>query len=177
VENAMTTKRLSDEETIALRRLLEIEKVRKVMLLYSHLMDMRDWDAMAQLYADDAVGEWGVYGTWQGRAQIHRQLVDGHLGRLPYDGFHCTTNVWVELTSPRTAISRCYLIDVWPSDVLGPVSHAGYPENPVLMYAVYDNDYEKVGADWLIARSTIGMIWPKRIVPEAFPRDMAALAI
>lgn len=176
MEDVLKGEAFSGAEIVALRQLLEIEEVRKVMLLYAHLMDSRDWDAMAQLYTEDAVGEWGPYGTWHGRAQIHRQLVDGHLGRLPYDGFHCITNVWAELTGPRTAVSRCYLTDVWPSDVTGPISHAGYPQNPVLIYAIYDNDYVKNASGWQIARSRIAVIWPERIVPEAFPRDLAALA-
>lgn len=160
------------EEICELRRLLEIEKVRKIVLLYSHLMDARDWSAMAQLYAEDAICAWGPYGECQGRATIERMLVDAHVGRLPYDGLHCTTNALVELTGPDTAVSRSYLTDVWPSEVMGPITHAGYPQNPVLLYAVYENDYRKIVGEWKITRSAIQFVWPERVVSADFPRPM-----
>ena len=77
---------LSPEEISQLRKLLEVEKVRKVAQLYSHLMDSRDWTAMSQLYAEDAVCDWGPYGKLEGRDAIRDQLAAAHHGRLPYDG-------------------------------------------------------------------------------------------
>lgn len=161
----------SASEIAELRRLLEIEKVRKLAQLYSHLMDSRDWDAMASLYAEDAVCEWGPYGSLQGREAIRQQLIAAHPERLPYDGMHITTNLWVELTGPKTAASRNYLTDMWPSDEIGPISHKGYPANPVILYAIYENDYRKRGEDWQISRSQIQFVWPQRIVSDDFPRE------
>lgn len=170
------TGQFTREEIQDLRDLLELEKIRKSVLLYSHFMDSRNWDAMAQLYAEDAVCEWGPYGHFEGRERIHRQLVDAHLDRIPYDGFHCTTNVWAELSGPDTARSRCYLIDVWPSDVIGPISHPGYPENPILLYAIYENEHRRIDGEWKITRSEIHFSWPKRVVGDDFPRPMPSQA-
>jgi hypothetical protein len=158
------------EEIAELRKLLDLEKIRKLAQLYSHLMDARDWDAMAQLYAEDAVCEWGPYGSLKGRENIRKQLIDAHPGRLPYDGMHITTNLVVELTGPGTAISRNYLTDMWPSDEIGPITHDGYPANPVVLYAIYENNYRKIGPDWKISRSQIQFVWPARITSEGFPR-------
>ena len=165
---------LTSEEVAALRRLLETEKIRKLAQLYSHYMDGRDFAAMAGLYTEDALCEWGPYGTWRGREAIRRALVDGHPGRIPYDGLHVTTNLWVELTGQDTAVSRNYLTDVWPDGEEGPISHAGYPANPVILYAIYDNDYRKAGGEWKIARSAIQFVWPRRLTSEGFPRKLAA---
>jgi hypothetical protein len=165
------------EEVAELRKLLEVEKVRKIVQLYSHYMDGRKWKELSELYAEDAVGAWGPYGTWNGRAAIYKALVDAHVGRLPYDGFHVTTNVWVEVTGPDTAISRTYLTDMWPATELGPISHPNYPGNPVLLYAVYENDYKKVGGAWKISRSAINFTWPVRAVHEGFPRAVKPAAI
>lgn len=162
----------SREEIAELRELLEVEKVRKVAQLYSQHMDGRDWAAMAELYAEDAVCDWGPYGSLQGRQQIHDQLVAAHPGRLPYDGFHITSNLWVEMTGPDTAMSRNYLTDMWPAEERGPICHEGWPANPVILYAIYENDYRKIGGDWKISRSAIQFIWPSRIVAEDFPRAM-----
>jgi hypothetical protein len=160
------------EEITELRKLLDLEKIRKLAQLYSHLMDARDWDAMAQLYAEDAVCEWGPYGSLTGRENIRKQLIDAHPGRLPYDGMHITTNLWAEITGPGTAISRNYLTDMWPSEEIGPISHPGYPANPVVLYAIYENEYRKIGADWKISRSQIQLVWPARITSEGFPRSI-----
>lgn len=165
------------EEIAELRRLLEIEKVRKLAQLYSHLMDSRDWDAMARLYAEDAVCEWGPYGSLAGRENIRKQLIAAHPGRLPYDGMHITTNLWVELTGPNSARSRNYLTDMWPSDEIGPISHPGYPANPVVLYAIYENEYRKTGPDWQISRSEIHFVWPQRITSQEFPRHLQPTAI
>src|SRR4051812_32125023 len=113
------------DEVAELRKLLEIEKVRKVVTLYSHYMDGRKWKELSELYTEDAVGAWGPYGTWNGRAAIYKALVDAHQGRVPYDGFHITTNAWVDLTGADTAVSRTYLTDMWPAEDLGPISHPG----------------------------------------------------
>jgi hypothetical protein len=165
------------EEISDLRKLLEVEKVRKVAQLYSQLMDARDWAAMAQLYAEDAVCEWGPYGRLHGRDNIHKQLVAAHIGRLRYDGLHITTNLWVEMTGPDAAISRNYLTDMWPAEERGPISHDGWPANPVLLYAIYENDYQKIGADWKISRSAIQFVWPERTTAEGFPRAMTPSSI
>jgi hypothetical protein len=160
------------QEITELRRLLDVEKVRKVAELYSHLMDGRDWEAMAELYAHDAVCEWGPYGSLKGRENIREQLIAGHPGRLPYDGLHITSNLWVEITGADTAVSRNYLTDMWPSDEIGPISHDGYPFNPIVLYAIYENDYRKREDEWLISRSRIQFVWPERIVSEDFPRAL-----
>jgi SnoaL-like domain len=151
---------LTEQEVAELRKLLEVERIRKVMQLYSHYFDARDWDGFVNLYTQDAVCEWGPYGTWHGHEQMRPVLVDGHAGRLSYDGFHSTTNFWVELTGPESAVSRSYLTDIWETD----------SEKPVVWYAMYENEYKKIEGDWKISRSVIQWIWPKRIVSEDLPR-------
>src|SRR5579863_3103266 len=157
------------EEIVELRKLLDIEKIRKAKLLYSHLMDGRDYDGLAQLYAEDAVGEWGPFGTWHGRAAIHERMLTEYSGGLPYDGLHFTTNMWVELTGPTTAISRCYLHDV--------LNEPNPRTNPVIYFAIYDEDWEKIAGEWKIKRSRIQFLWPERLPYEGFPRPMAVTAI
>ena len=78
------------EEIKELRSLLEIEKIRKVKNLYSHLMDSRELEAMVELYTEDAIGEWGPSGTRPragGNPASLRKSYEG--GRLA--GLHFTT--------------------------------------------------------------------------------------
>ncbi len=153
---------LTSEEVAELRKLLDIERIRKVMQLYSHLFDSRDWNGFMDLYLDDAVCEWGHLGTWHGREQILPRLVEGHRDRLPYDGFHMTTNLWVDVTGPDTARSRSYLLDVWETA----------SDDPIVGYATYEHDYKKINGEWKISHTVIEWIWPKRVVTDDYPRAL-----
>ncbi len=152
------------DEIADLRRLLEIEKIRKVKLYYSHLMDMRDIDALIEICTDDCVCEYGPYGVWRGRQEIldgwRAVFKDG----IPYGGFHATTNQWIELTSPTTAVSRCYLHDI--------INEPDPRTNPVTWYGVYDEDYVKIDGVWKMSFCRLEFLWPKRQVSDQFPRPM-----
>ena len=59
------------DEMQELRELLEKEKIRKLKQLYSHLMDNGQIDALADIFTEDAVCEFGPeYGNWEGRETI-----------------------------------------------------------------------------------------------------------
>jgi hypothetical protein len=158
----------SAEEIQELRKLLEIEKIRKVKSMYSHLMDSRDIDALVQIVAEDAVCEFGPYGTWTGRDVIHKGWAAVFKDAIPYGGFHATTNMWIEMTGPTTAMSRTYLHDI---------SNEPDPRaNPVVWYGIYDEDYVKVDGQWKIKYCRLQFLWPKRLVADDFPRPMTPTA-
>jgi hypothetical protein len=48
---------------------------------------------------------------------------------------------------------------------------------PVIWFAIYDEDYEKLADEWKIKRSQLQFLWPKRVVHPNFPRPMARSAI
>ena len=152
------------DEIGELRKLLEIEKIRKKKLLYSQLMDSLDLEGFSDLYTEDAVADWGPAGTWHGRAEIFEQIKIAYEGRGSYDGFHITTNLWIEMTGEGAASSRCYLfgVDARPNPRV----------NPTASFAVYEEDWVRVGSDWKINRHRIFFLWPERHVPEDFPRLM-----
>ena len=95
---------------------LEIEKIKKLRVLYSHYFDSNDLESMAALFTDDVICEYGKYGTWVGKEELlnnykaaHARHDLFHNGSYPY--MHIITNQWVELTGPETAEGRCYLFD------------------------------------------------------------------
>ncbi len=155
------------DEIVELRKLLEIEKIRKVKNFYSHLMDMRDIDALIKICTDDCVCEYGPYGVWRGRKEIYDGWKAVFAGGVPYGGFHATTNQWIELTSPTTAVSRCYLHDI--SNEPDPRS------NPVVWYGVYDENYVKIDGEWKMSFCRLEFLWPKRQVSDEFPRTMPGI--
>lgn len=161
----MSDQPLSANELRELRTLLEIEKVKKVKLLYSQLMDARDIDGLINIVTDDCVCEYGPYGVWRGRQEIYDGWMAVFKGQLPYAGFHVTTNHWVELVSPTSAKCRSYLIDI--------VHEPDPRTDPVIWYGIYDEDYAKKDGQWKMSFCRLEFLWPKRLVSDAFPRPMS----
>ncbi len=145
---------LTREEVAEVRRYLEVQKIRKKKeVLYSHLMDGRDPNAWAELFTEDATGDWGKYGNPRGREEIRLKL-QYKLDQPQYSGFHMTTNYWIELTSDTTATGRSYLQDV---------SMAPRPnQHPVVEFGVYEEDWVKIDGDWKIKHHRCFFFWPVR---------------
>ena len=153
---------LTAEELAAVRTLLEIEKIRRKKLLYSHLMDSNRHEEFAELYTEDAIGEWGPFGTWHGRDKILERIKFQFEGKQPFNWLHMTTNLGIELTGPDTAVSRCYLQDV--------ITEADKRTSPTAWFAIYEEDWLKVDGDWKIKHHRIHFLWPSRELSSGFPR-------
>jgi hypothetical protein len=155
----------TDEEVTELRRLLDIEKIRKLMQLYSHHIDAKDIDAAIDLFAEDAVGEWGSFGAGRGHAEI-RAIIDQSPERPIYQLMHCTTNFWIELTGPDSAMGRSYLINM------------DGPEYGGLKFlALYDYDFRRTAAGWKFSRARLNIMWPDQALEAGFPRPMPVSAL
>lgn len=147
---------LTNNEVQELRELLEIEKIRRLKQLYSHLMDSGQIDALADIFTEDAVCEFGPeYGKWEGRETIRTNYHDVFDGQISFYAMHHCTNHYVDLTGPTTATGRSYLLDV--------VTATDAEAQPIVWFGVYDEEYEKVGQQWLIKRCTLQFLWPKRM--------------
>ena len=157
------TEALSNEEITQFRELLEIEKIRKVKQLYSHLMDSHQIDALANLFTEDAVCEFGPeYGNWEGRETI-RTNYHGVFGEQDiFAAMHHCTNHYVDLTGPETATGRCYLIDV--------VTTAKPEDQPIVWFGLYDEDYLKVDGNWLIKKCSLQFLWPTKMTMPNFEK-------
>jgi hypothetical protein len=149
-------------EVSKLRELLEIEEIRKVRLLYSHLMDSHRIDELADLFTPDGVCVFGPYGRWEGRETIRANFwdVEGG-GHDTYRAIHNTCDHWVELTGPDSAVGRAYLIDV--------VTDRPPADHPLVVLGVYDEDYVKVDGAWKIAECRLQFIWPERNTSDGYP--------
>tara|TARA_B110000503_G_scaffold81092_1_gene124041 strand:+ start:1436 stop:1909 length:474 start_codon:yes stop_codon:yes gene_type:complete len=146
----------SPEEMSRLRRLLEVDAIRRLRLDYAFFMDLRDFDRMIELFTEDAVCEYGPYGSWHGKTTILENYKATFTGEraAPFTSLHVDTNHRVDLVSDTLAVGQCYLTDV--------ATHVAPTENPLVWYALYDEEYRKVEGEWKFARSSLQFFWPER---------------
>ena len=144
-----------------LRELLEIEKIHKLKMLYAHLMDSHQIDALADLFTEDAVCEFGPeYGNWEGRetirANYHGVFDEGD----QFGAMHHQANHFVDLTGPETATGRSYLLDV--------MTTVKPEEQPIVWFGLYDEEYRKTKGQWLISKCSLQFLWPQRMTMPDF---------
>ena len=147
--------------------LLEIESIRRQRMLFSFHLDAGELDALADLFVEDALCEFGPFGTWRGKAEIRRNYEPILKAVGGFRALHANTNHWVELAGPDKARGRVYLIDLIltrPKD-----------QQPIVWLGVYDEAYEKVEGTWKIARTSLQLMWPERHVSPEFPGDRAVV--
>ncbi|WP_293903165.1 nuclear transport factor 2 family protein [Phenylobacterium sp.] len=144
--------------------MLDIERIRKLRILYSYYLDAGEIDRLVALFTDDAVCEFGPFGVWEGVEMIaenYRRVMGPVIEKGPFQSLHANTNHWVEITGPDTALGRLYLIDL---------AFGGPPEtNPMVWLGVYDEAYTRVAGQWRIQRSGLQFMWPQRHVSDNFP--------
>lgn len=140
---------------------IQIEKIRRMRLEYSYYMDARDLDYVANLYTEDALCEFGPYGSWQGRDTILENFKQVFVGNLKpkFSSLHYNTNHLVWIDSETSARGVCYLLDI--------ETFRAADTNSILWHALYDEDYVKVDGNWKIQRSSLQFFWPERHVDEA----------
>ena len=149
-------KDLGAGEIAQLRKLLEIEAIKELRLRYNFFMDLRDLDQLITVFTEDALCEYGPYGSWTGKQEIlsnYQAVFSGDLA-APFSSFHPNANHRVQLISSELAEGQVYLIDF--------VTHVSAGENPLTWLALYDEEYRKIGREWKISRTSLQFFWPER---------------
>ncbi len=142
----------------AIQKLVEIEAIKEVRHLYSHYYDGQDVNALVDLFTDDAVCEFGPNfgGDWVGKGAIRDNFSKFAAGEGPqYGVMHAVTNPWIRLIDDELANGRWYLLDLRTTEGV---------ENPLILFGIYDDVYRKQNGRWLIHRTRIDFLWPKREV-------------
>ncbi len=159
---------LTEKEIERLREMIEIDDIKHTKLLYSHLMDTARFDDLSEIFTEDAVCEFGHYGTWEGRETIRKNYHQIEEGMPAFGAMHGTCDHLVELTGPDTATGRSYLFE--------PSTQKEASENPFIYLGVYDEEYRKVDGKWLVSLCTLHFFWPERNLtgdfPGAFPKAL-----
>ena len=138
------------------QRLIEIEAIKDIRNMYSHYFDGQRTDELADLFTEDAVCEFGAVfgGDWVGKAQIRSNYARFALGEgQEHSVMHAVTNPWIRLDSDDRARGRWYLLDLRTTPGV---------ENPLILFGIYDDLYHKVAGRWLIHRTRIDFLWPRR---------------
>ena len=139
----------------------EIQELRKLKQLYSHLMDSGQIDALANLFTEDAVCEFGPeYGNWEGRETIRTNYHDVFDAQDQFSAMHHITNHYIDMTGPDSAVGRSYLIDV--------VTTTSPEDQPIVWFGLYDEQYQKVDGNWLIKKCSLQFLWPSRMTMPEF---------
>jgi len=146
--------------------LLAVEEIKNLRNGYAAHLDSQEVDALAALFTEDAVCEFGEhYGTWRGRAEIatNYRAAMQHIGAT-FDAIHIMSNPWIRIQSPTTAVGRWYLMD-WATrqaPVNGLVTRTGH-DHPLMYLGMYEDDYRKVDGKWLISYTKLHFLWPDRV--------------
>lgn len=159
---------------MTLEDLLAIEEIRSLRAEYSAHFDTRNVAALAGLFTDDAVCEFGHYGEWRGLEQIRANYA-GVIAAIPapFDTLHVATNGLVRLRSPTTAAGRWYLMDLLPTQVPGVFETRGGHAQPLLYLGIYEDDYRKVDGRWRFAHVKLHFLWPNKTFTALRHPDLA----
>ncbi len=151
---------------MTLEEMLEIETIKQLRIKYSHYFDGKRIDELADLFTEDAVCEFGpdYGGDWEGKDTIRKNFAGYAVEEgVPFGVLHAVTNPLIELIDDTTAHGRWYLHDLRTTEGA---------DNPLILYGIYDDVYKKVFGKWLIYRTRIDFLWPKRHVGE--PREFSS---
>jgi len=146
--------------------LIAIEEIRNLRYGYAAHYDAQDIDALADVFTDDAVCDFGADygGIWQGREVIRRNYE--HWIREtgePFDSLHVVTNPWIRIAGPDMAWGRWYLLDLLTRQYAGSaLATRGGESNPLLWLAIYEDDYRREHGCWKIAYCKLSFLWPRR---------------
>ncbi|MDG1233080.1 MAG: nuclear transport factor 2 family protein [Pseudomonadales bacterium] len=141
---------------MTLEELLEKETIKEIRIKYSHYFDGKMVDDLADLFCEDAVCEFGpdYGGDWVGKETIRSNFASyAEREGPPFGVLHAVTNPLITLIDSTTACGRWYLHDLNTQEGV---------DNPLILYGLYDDVYKKVFGKWLIYRTKIDFLWPKR---------------
>ncbi len=139
-----------------LNRLLSLEAIRNLRVLYCHHLDSGRIESLTQLFTEDAVLQVDR-GCWRGRAEIHAGLSAAFAEydakqRGAYPFVHLVSNQWVELLDENRAEGRCHMQFL--------LTERTVEEKTLVLMGVYADEYARVDGQWLISRTRLDVIWP-----------------
>jgi ketosteroid isomerase-like protein len=139
----------------ALQELLARESIKELKHRYAHNLDALQFEALIALFTDDAICEFGSYGTWSGIEAIRRgyQIEIDKVRGTEYPFMHAVSSPVIEFTAANHARARWYLIEMGTTpDVTG---------TPLRLTGVYDDEYVRQNGQWKIRRSRLTFTWPR----------------
>lgn len=138
-----------------LQRLLDIEEIRALRILYSDVLDTGRVEGFHEVFTDDAVLSVTV-GSMEGIEAIKKGLAGAFDAynwkkKTTHPFMHAVTNHKITLTGPDSAEGQCYLLDF--------VTGREADSHPVLLLGLYIDTYARVGDKWKISHTRLDVPW------------------
>ena len=115
------------------------DAIRRTLVRYSRLFDMKQWDELASVFTEDAAIV-SRRGTFTGRAEVIRDLKNAMTAE--YHGILFVSNLLITVDEDSaTAVSDFLEIE----------------DRSILAVGTYLDTLMKVGDDWLLARKEISL--------------------
>jgi len=132
---------MTDDLAARVARLEDRAEILQLVHEYTRVFDMGDHDAMAELFSEDALIDYGpaLGGEMRGREAIRAWLRGIYMFERTS---HHLSNVQIWFDAPDRARGTCYVLawHQWPDD----------RPNAVL-YGRYEDEYRRTDAGWRIA--------------------------
>ncbi|NYI03571.1 nuclear transport factor 2 family protein [Allostreptomyces psammosilenae] len=160
-ETGATQAREAAEEHAGLARRLHLledkEALRALLVRGWRALDLRDWDAWAGCWTEDAVLEFGPWETIRGRDAIRARVIEAESGYAHMQ--HHLLNTHFEVDGDR-ATGIGYM---WFVAVAGPDGATA----PYAMGGPYDWEFVRTADGWRVTRQRLGVWWTHGEDPTA----------
>jgi uncharacterized protein (TIGR02246 family) len=108
-----------------LQRLEDIQEITQSLVDYGELLDLRDLDAFAELWTEDAEFVMSTGRTAQGRSSI-REMLAAVMANSPAAAMHLETNPRVVLDGDRATSTIMYAVAFTQDDGLARITMLGH---------------------------------------------------
>jgi len=133
-----------------IKKIEDIEEIRKLQYTYAYLIDTRQFDKVPDLFADDFVAEWGFAGPFRKKEEL-REFFTGPIAATLAMSAHQMLAPIIEVQGDK-ATGTWYLL-VCETDVT--------PQGEVAVWiqGKYENEYVRVGEQWRFSHLKFNMLF------------------
>jgi len=130
-----------EELRVMLQELRDIEAIKMLKARYCHLVDARRWDDLAEVWTEDAVCNYGFFGSYKGATEIMDTFFRGLVDSASSFMVHMVHNPVVELHGD-SASGSWYLT---AQTTIQPANQA------VWVMGIYKDRFRRVDGRWKLA--------------------------
>jgi hypothetical protein len=126
--------------TAVLEELRDIEAITQLKARYCYLVDERRWDELAELWTEDAVGDYDFWGIYRGKQEIMQKLFR--------EVFDAAASFFVHMVhNPLIKVRGDSATGDW---YLTAQSTTAGSNQAMWVMGRYDDEFQRVGGEWKI---------------------------
>ena len=122
-----------------IRKIEDIEEIKKLQYTYAYLIDTRQFDKVPDLFADDFVAEWGFAGPYRAKEELReffKERVAAHLAMSAH-----------QMLAPIIEIQEDKATGTWYL-LVTQTNVTPQGEVAVWIQGKYENEYVRAGGQW-----------------------------